>query len=222
MHFCHFDFLWTHSGVSPENYFLSNLGWIHLNIKWYNISKKGRKVPKTNKDYVVFFFIPATIIICCFIVFIQAKKERKKEKTQAIRGTPAERGDVLSDGTETTLMRALLYVLLTTVRTLVVWNTRARCTEADLAPVAGGSFLLAIVCHVNGCKNIIGPRHPWQAAATRTCCHRREDGCSHKSAEESVRTMPLHTATSWQETPGVPGSPTASFTRFSAPSHVYH
>lgn len=27
-------------------------------------------------------------------------------------------------------------------------------------PVAGGSFLLAIVCHVNGCKNIIGPVSP--------------------------------------------------------------
>ena len=80
---------------------------------------------------------------------------QRKKKTRAIRGTPAER-DVLSDGTETTLMWALLYDLLTAVRSLVVWNTRARCTEADLAPVAGGSFPLAIVCHVNGCKNIIG------------------------------------------------------------------
>lgn len=32
--------------------------------------------------------------------------------------------------------------------------------EADLAPVAAGSFLLAIVCHVNGCKNIIRPVSP--------------------------------------------------------------
>lgn len=28
------------------------------------------------------------------------------------------------------------------------------------APVAGGSFLLTIVCHVNGCKNIIRPISP--------------------------------------------------------------
>ena len=53
-------------------------------------------------------------------------------------------------------MWALLYVLLTTARSPAVWNTRARCTEADLAPVAGGSFQLAIVCHVNGCDNTIG------------------------------------------------------------------
>ena len=32
------------------------------------------------------------------------QRKKKKKKTQAIRGTPAERGDVLSDGTETTLM----------------------------------------------------------------------------------------------------------------------
>lgn len=34
---------------------------------------------------------------------------------------------------------------------------RAPCSEADLASVPGGSFLLAIVYHVNGCKNIIRP-----------------------------------------------------------------
>lgn len=33
----------------------------------------------------------------------------------------------------------------------------ADCTGADPAPVAVGSFLLAIVFHVNGCKNIIRP-----------------------------------------------------------------
>lgn len=51
-------------------------------------------------------------------------------------------------------------VVLTTIRSRVVWYTGAHCTEADPASVAGGSFLLAIVCDVNGCKNIIRPFSP--------------------------------------------------------------
>lgn len=50
-----------------------------------------------------------------------------------------------------------IVVFLTTITSPVVWYTRAHCTGADLASVAGGSFLLAIVCHVNGCKNISRP-----------------------------------------------------------------
>lgn len=84
-------------------------------------------------------------------MFIQAKEK----KTEAIRGMPVERDDVLSDCTD--LCAALcdaLFVLLTTIRSPVVLIYRAHCTEADLASVAGGSFLLAIV---NGCKNIMRP-----------------------------------------------------------------
>lgn len=77
-------------------------------------------------------------------MFIQAKE---KKKTGAIRGMPVEREDV-------TALICLMFgiVVLTKIR-----YTRAHCTVADLAAVAGGSFLLAIVCHVNGCKNIIRP-----------------------------------------------------------------
>lgn len=34
---------------------------------------------------------------------------------------------------------------------------KSYCTGADLAHMAGGSFLLFITCHVNGCKNINKP-----------------------------------------------------------------
>lgn len=40
---------------------------------------------------------------------------------------------------------------------LLVGCTRSRCTAVDPAPVAWGSFLLAIAHHVNGCKNITEP-----------------------------------------------------------------
>lgn len=47
--------------------------------------------------------------------------------------------------------------VLSAIKFLVLWWIRGHWTEADLAPLAGGSFLLVTVLHVNGCKNIIRP-----------------------------------------------------------------
>lgn len=89
---------------------------------------------------------------------------QRKKKTEAIRGMPVERGYVLNDGRETALICVLVYVrhcfppYNNMVPSCLIAYTRAHCfTEGDLASVAGGSFLLAIVCYVNGCKNIIRP-----------------------------------------------------------------
>lgn len=65
-------------------------------------------------------------------------------------------GDGLSEG----LQCSMCLGIPTTITFLLVWCTGAHWTEADLAPLAGGSFLLATVCHVNGCKDIIRPISP--------------------------------------------------------------
>lgn len=87
---------------------------------------------------------------------MQAKDE---EKPQAITRKPMRRCAQLWLRDYTDLCVVLCVVLLKT-RFLVVWWTRAHYNEAGWALLARGSFLLATVCHVNSCKNIIGPVIP--------------------------------------------------------------